>query len=157
MLTQGLLALFDTGKCTIDNMNRSCVAAEHCQRFGSVMPQISVLLRGTTLVAYEDDIFLGCVGLEDWESDVVFLHSFCVLAYRRGDSIGSGLIERALQLYPQAVYRLHVIRPSETTQNDDATETIRDRHPRLLKLYRRFGFDVVQTLPDRLVLERGKK
>ena len=155
VLAQGLIALFDTSKCTIENMNRSCFAAEHCQSFGSVMPQIDILLRGPTLVAYEDDIFLGCVGLEDKGRDV-FLHSFCVRSDRRGGSIGTVLIERALELYPHAVYYLHVIRPCETTQNDDASETIRDRLPRLLKLYQRFGFEVVQTLTDRLVLEREK-
>ena len=51
LLAHGVASLYSSS-CDVDSLSRSCFGAEHCQRYGAVIPSIDAIMTGRMTFAY---------------------------------------------------------------------------------------------------------
>lgn len=143
VLSHAIIAMVGNGKCTSQNVKSSCFGAEWCDRGYDMKVQTTYVLEMmrenqcyAALHSYEKTL-LGVVSVSPSSSATQHMHTFCVVDRERGRGVGKKMMTFVLDRFGNKTLELTV---ADAVGHGDAANTLRERHDRLVALYRSFGF-----------------
>ena len=130
-------ALYGTGACDRHNCERSCFAAERCDRgLATDPPALSraLLNESTCYIATDKDRLLGIVAIENSG----YIHSLCVTHEARSRGVGERLMRHVMAHHSHQPLHLTIARPRGVP--GPARDVLHAGAPRLQAFYERLGF-----------------